>query len=303
MTHVIMSGANAKFFPLLRDLVLSLRSAAQRDDIRICLFDFGLDAAQKAELAPLIDKIAEPGWDIDFGFDQPIPDYKKYVTCGPYAPQHFPGHETYVWIDADAWVQTGEAVDLLIAGAQKGRLAICQWNDRAYPSPLSGGRVKLWTGAPFLSDRRRAVRTWLSGKLTQYYSRRLGNETFFTPSLNAGVWALPAECPHWDAWRESLKAARFRRPRDLSDQIALNHAVLTQDLPVELLPAWCNWLCSARAPHFDEARSLFVEPYLPHHPIGILHLVDRAKDQVYDVQTLSGGAIRRGLRRSDKAAP
>lgn len=296
MTHAILTGANAKFYPFLLDTVRSVRRVATRDDLRICLFDFGLTDAQKSELAPLIDEIKDPGWDIDYGFKSDPPSYKKYVTASPFAAEHFPGHETYVWIDADAWVQTAEALDLLIAGAQKGRLAICQWNDRAYPSPLSGGRVKLWKGVPFLSGRRRATRTWLNGKLTQYYSRQLANQTFFTPSLNAGVWALPAECPHWQAWRDSLRAARFRRPRDLSDQIALNHAVLTRDLPVELLPSWCNWLCSAARPAFDEETGLFVEPYLPHHPIGIMHLVDRSKWETYDIVTLEGGLKARSLR-------
>ena len=39
----------------------------------------------------------------------------------------------------------------------------------------------------------------------------------------------------------------------------------------ELLPAWTHWLCGFK-PLWNRETKQFVEPMLPHEPLGILHL-------------------------------
>jgi len=98
------------------------------------------------------------------------------------------------------------------------------------------------------------------------------------PTLNAGVMALHRDAPHWKVWEGALRTALQRTSTKMTDQTALNFAVYQGELfqHTELLPAWCNWTCHFGLPCWDEATGCLVEPYLPHTPIGVLHLtVDR----------------------------
>src|SRR5947208_16828409 len=94
------------------------------------------------------------------------------------------------------------------------------------------------------------------------------------PLLNAGVFALHAEAPHWQVWDECLRLALRTSCSNLADQLALNLAVYQRGLlgRTELLPAWCNWMCHCCLPTWDRDSQQLVEPYLPHTPIGILHV-------------------------------
>ena len=60
----------------------------------------------------------------------------------------------------------------------------------------------------------------------------------------------------------------------MTDQVALNYAIYRCGLfdRTELLPAWCNWTCHFGFPAWDSAALQYVEPNLPHTPIGIVHL-------------------------------
>ena len=49
-------------------------------------------------------------------------------------------------------------------------------------------------------------------------------------------------------------------------------SVYIDDLDTEFLPLNCNWITSNLLPKFDELNKTFVEPYLPNHKIGIMHL-------------------------------
>lgn len=301
MAHAIVSGGDSRFLPFLEDLIGSIKQTVARRDVEICLYDFGLTDGEKAALAKEVSAIKDPGWDIPIPAPERAPAYKKYVTAAPFAPKHFPGYETYVWIDADAWVQTPEAIDLLIGGAQRRGMAACQEADRHYPSPLSGAKVQRWP-IPGLDCYRRGVVTWQYKMFRRHYSYRLANEALFAPVVNAGVYAIAAEAPHWRAWERSLRATRWRDPRQISDQIALNHALHTEALAIEFLPAWCNWLCSLSTPAVNPATGLLVEPMLPHHPLGIVHLINKAKTCRHALETTDGRPAEGGLRWRDREA-
>ncbi|MEO1330957.1 MAG: hypothetical protein AAFW46_14985 [Pseudomonadota bacterium] len=291
MSIAIITGGDAQFFPLLEDLIDSLDAARPTGvEAPVYVFDFGLAPEQIEALAPRVARVFDPGWDLDFPFLDQTPGYKKYVTAAPFAPKHAPGHEVYVWIDADAWVQRWEAVETLVAGARRAGLSACQENDRHYPSALSGAKPRV---LPVLGLARPT--TYMAKRLRKFYGRRVAAESFFRPIVNAGVYAVASGAPHWAAWERSLRAARFRKPGDLSDQIALNHALITEGLPIEHPPAWCNWLCTLATPAYDPERDLLVEPMAPHHPIGIVHLVNKAKRETHRLRTLEGAEIAGGL--------
>ena len=57
-----------------------------------------------------------------------------------------------------------------------------------------------------------------------------------------------------------------------TDQVALALSVYEDKIPIQFLPSYCNWMCEFHLPVFDEKNNIFVEPYLPHHPLGLVHL-------------------------------
>src|SRR4029077_20970959 len=91
------------------------------------------------------------------------------------------------------------------------------------------------------------------------------------PLINAGVFALKADAPHWRGWAEVLGEA-LQRSTDMTDQIALNVMVYDRGFSCEPLPSRCNWPVHHATPAWDEERRLFVEPAMPYDPLGILHL-------------------------------
>lgn len=291
MAEIIVSGSDAAYFPVLRQLLQSIVAVTTRP-LAFGVYDFGLTAEQRAALAggaviPASVALVSPGWDIPLPQLRDPPAYKKYATIAPFTPRYFPGHATYVWIDADCWLQTSEALDLLIAGAATGRMAVCLSADRNYPAPLPGGKLRRLPD--WLGGLRWRTSTYLGNTTRRLYGRGVGNDLFFGHLLNAGVYALRGDAPHWALWEASLRAAHFPTAGYLSDQVPLNHAFHTGNFPVELLPAWCNWMCNRALPALDAATGLFVEPSLPHHPVSLLHMINGSFRGTHAVPIVGGG--------------
>jgi hypothetical protein len=114
--------------------------------------------------------------------------------------------------------------------------------------------------------------------------------------INAGVFALQRQSPAWSIWARALEDG-LRRSSALIDQLALNVAVYQRGLRHHPLPARCNWPAHHATPAWDADRRLFVEPHLPHAPIGILHLTVWTKQEpltdVREVGAAGSGRLRR----------
>ena len=60
-------------------------------------------------------------------------------------------------------------------------------------------------------------------------------------------------------------------------------------------------MCEFKMPMFDNKKSQFVEPYIPNHPIALIHLagLDNIRENnnvLSDVKTLEGLQIKKSLR-------
>ena len=65
----------------------------------------------------------------------------KAQFARPFLPRHFPGYETYLWIDADAWLQDWRAVELYVAAACGDRLAITPGDRPRLQAPLQAAQT------------------------------------------------------------------------------------------------------------------------------------------------------------------
>jgi lipopolysaccharide biosynthesis glycosyltransferase len=252
LSKIIVSAANNDYFGLLSDLISSIR---QHDPlISIGVLDVGLDETQRAALAKRVQTIVTPAWDYSFSL---LPEsYFRAMTARPHLPKYFPGYETIMWIDADAWVQRWDAVDAYFMGAQKRGLAIAQEMHRCYANMYNNNNSRQL----FTADLRAA------------FGDEIARQIWMLPMLNVGCFAMRAECEHWQRWAEKLgETIRRGAFSFFSEQTAFNVVIYTQKAWPCFLPARFNWLCVHAPPQFDERRGLYVEPELPHDEIGIVH--------------------------------
>src|SRR5438105_511276 len=128
---------------LLTDTVLSIR--AQCRGTAIGILDFGLASEQREWLAGRVTHLVRPGWDVDFPDRERTPETRKAQLSRPFLRRHFPGYETYLWIDADAWVQDWRAVELYLAAAGRDKLAVTPEIDRAYKRHYKRPKIFGWT--------------------------------------------------------------------------------------------------------------------------------------------------------------
>lgn len=258
----LCTGADEGYFPLLAGCLRSIRDKPEGGSAALCVLDLGLSSEQRAWVETVADRVAEPGWDLEVPGREGLPRHFRGLTARPFLPRYFPGFATYLWLDADAWVQDWAAVALYRQAAAEGVLAVTPEIDRAY-------RLFYAAGPEFRRANYAAYR--------EAFGTALAAELILYPLLNSGAFALAAGAPHWEAWGETLAAGLARSRNPLVEQAALNVAVYKRELPARFLPAWCNWICHHATPVYDARRGRFVEPSPPHQPLGILHLTLHTK--------------------------
>jgi hypothetical protein len=282
---VICTAANSRYFPLVAGLVESLRRGRIARKWSFGVLDVGLDQAQREWLTERGAYIAAPEWDVDFPYRDKVPGHYKAMASRPHLPRYFAGFDLILWIDADAWVQDDAILFNFLRAAHGGKLAIVPEYDRCY---------SLAYKAPRLWGHNQRSFAWSFGLRAGY---RYGRN----PVLNAGIFALASDAPHWAAWAAAHQASLKRKRRGdftrdfrffLSEQTALNYVVFAEKLPATFLPATANWVCGLGLPMWDNERGFFVEPHEPHAPLSVVHLAGPGiKEKSWTLQTLDGGTI------------
>ena len=293
--NTIVSLADSNYFDLLNELIDSIKRFEESKNIAICVLDAGLNQEQKNILKKKVDEIKNAEWDID------VPKYKigkkewlKSQVSRAFIPNYFPGYEKYLWIDADAWVNSWKAIELYFKGSDNNKLAIATTADRNH------GRV-LRAEWLFRSFAKIKSQNYKHAK-SSGFSEKIARQVALMPHLNIGVFSLENNAPHWKAWQKNLKQALSRGKIWGSEQIAMNVTIYVDNLPVEILPAYCNWTLINKL-KFDENKNTLVEYYLPNHEIGIVHLAGKNnnhirynKEYLSEVETVDGKTIKKSLR-------
>jgi len=270
---IAITGGDAAYFDLMRDCIGSLRATKEGRTLALGVLDCGLTTEQRDWCEAQGATLAAPGWDFDFPGRARLKDGYKALTARPFLPRYFPGHDIYLWIDGDCWVQQGDALELFVKAARSGALAVAPEIHRSMRHyKHAWGEFSTINGAAYAAAFGQAT----AERLIRY------------PLINAGVFALKADAPHWAGWGDLLGEA-LQRSTDMTDQIALNVLVYDKGFAHEPLPSRCNWPVHHATPAWDAARKLFVEPAMPHDPLGILHLTIYTKRlEAIDVREVSG---------------
>ena len=199
--NVIISLADSNYYDLLDELVDSVKRFKESENIAICILDAGLKDDQKQKLSKKVDDIKFADWDID------VPDFKvrgrewlKSQVSRAFLPKYFPGYKKYLWIDADAWVNSWSSINLYFKGCENNKLSIATSADRAYGRVLRAEWV-------FGSFARIKSQNYKHAK-SSGFSERIAREVALKPHLNIGVFALEANASHWEVWQKNLRKAK-----------------------------------------------------------------------------------------------
>ena len=263
--NVIVSLADANYFPLLDELVDSIKRFKQSEDVAICILDAGLKQDQRDSLSKKVDEIKNAEWDIEVpGYKVKGKEWLKSQVSRAFLPKYFPNYEKYLWIDCDAWVNDWSCVELYFKACDDGKLGFTQTIGPGYKIT---SKVN-WLFGKLALIKSQNFKHAVKSKISYADARKLA----FAPHINIGVFSLEKDSKGWSTWQNNLSKTLKAGNIFGSEGLAINMSVYIDNLETEFLPLNCNWITSNLLPKYDQKQSTFVEPYLPNYKIGIMHL-------------------------------
>jgi hypothetical protein len=249
----------------------SSKATAVSERPEFAVLDVGLNADDLAWLRQRVTHVVKPRSHL--GVAEAAKPYLLSFLARPFLPEYFPGFDVYFWIDSDVWLQTSDVIRQMILGAQRKGMAIAHESERAY-------RFQSW------------LLLWTAKHFFLGYGPLRGSWLMTRPHLNAGIFAIHRDAPHWRAWAERYAAA-IRRTGNLTphDQFSLNQTIYQDRIDTEILPANVNWVCDRGVPMWNDAERSFCEPYPPYRTISALHLAGPGKSTTYRIQRTGGGVF------------
>ncbi|MDC3034034.1 glycosyl transferase [Candidatus Pelagibacter sp.] len=297
--NVIVSLADANYYPLLVELINSIKRFEKSEEIAICVLDAGLSNQQKQELSLKVDEIKSAEWDIKVPASKiKGREWLKSQVSRAFLPKYFPDYEKYLWIDCDAWLNDWQTIELYFKACENEKLGITQTIGPGYKIT---SRVK-WLFGKLAIIKSQNFKHAINSKISYEKARKLA----FAPHINIGVFSLEKKSTTWKKWQENLKQCLKGGDIFGSEQLAMNMSVYIDNVDTEFLPLNCNWITSNLLPKFDEVNNTFVEPYLPNYKIGIMHLAAGIwkdnkdmrlnKEIQIDIKTVQGKILNKSLR-------
>ena len=263
--NVIVSLADSNYFPLLVELIDSIKRFEESKNVAICILDAGLTQEQKQKLLSKVDEIKSAEWDIEVpGYKVKGKEWLKSQVSRAFLPNYFPNYEKFLWIDCDAWVNSWNCLELYFKACDNGKLGITQTIGPGYKIT---SKVN-WLVGKLAVIKSQNFKHAVRSKIGYDKARKLA----FAPHINIGVFSLEKNSIGWSSWQNNLSKTLKAGNVFGSEGLAINMSVYIDDLETEFLPLNCNWITSNLLPKYDEQQKTFVEPYLPNYKIGIMHL-------------------------------
>ena len=300
--NVIVSLADSNYFPLLEELIDSIKRFKESANVDICILDAGLTHEQKESISNKVKEIKSAEWDIEVpGYKVKDKEWLKSQVSRAFLPKYFPNYEKYLWIDCDAWVNDWNSVELYFKACDGGKLGITQTIGPGYKIT---SKVN-WLFGKLAIIKSQNFKHAVKSKIGYDKARKLA----FSPHINIGVFSLEKNSEGWSSWQNNLSKTLKAGNIFGSEGLAINMSVYIDNLETEFLPLNCNWITSNLLPKYDEKQKTFVEPYLPNYKIGIMHLAagiwKDGKDMRADktikikIKTLTNESIFKSLRFSN----
>ena len=233
--NVIVSLADSNYFPLLNELVDSIKSFEESKKVAICILDAGLKDDQKKILSEKVDEIKSAEWDIEVpGYKVKGKEWLKSQVSRAFLPKYFPDYQKYLWIDCDAWVNDWHCIELYFKACDNGKLGITQTIGPGYKIT---SRVN-WLFGKLAIIKSQNFKHAVKSKLGYERARKLA----FAPHINIGVFSLEKNSEGWRSWQKNLEETLRAGNIFGSEGLAINMSVYLDNLETEFLPLNCNCL-------------------------------------------------------------
>jgi hypothetical protein len=264
---VICTGSDSNMFFMAKGLILSLRRILPRQDAELAFLDLGCTPQELSWLEARTHRILKPKDDFGISGMANFQPYRLAQACRPVLPSYLPGYSSYIWMDADTWVQDPSILRQYVDVAETNSTAIVPECDIAYPF--------LRDPAAALHFHRYKHRQW-SASYGEDDARRYA----LLPIFNNGVFAMGAQSPIWSLWERNLALSVQRGLTALFDQLSLQKSLL-EGGGMHALPSRANWMCHYTLPQKRAEDGVWIEPRLSGQPIGIMHLLAAVRRETY----------------------
>ena len=89
--NTIVSLADANYFPLLEELINSIKRFKESENVAICILDARLNKDQKEKLSTKVDEIKSAEWDIEVTQSKvKEKEWLKSQVSRAFLPKYFP---------------------------------------------------------------------------------------------------------------------------------------------------------------------------------------------------------------------
>jgi hypothetical protein len=290
----IITSVSKEYFYLAEELVNSINRFPESKNIKICFLDSDLSADQIERVKKKIYKIIK-SYPIEAKYKNLIgKDYENL-----FLPEYFPEFDKYIHIDADAWVNSWNAIEYLIKASDNGKIGVTSMGDRKIDKVTKINWI--FKGVGTLKSQN------FKHSLKKGFAIDIAREVGLSPHINGGVFSLEKKSEFWKIWRKNFDKCIKVKPIYGSDQLALNLSVYIDKFPADFLPHHCNWLPNPRNIIFDEKTNKFLDRFTPNYDIGIMHLAGgvieppffkdiRFNNVLLDIVTTEGKIIKKELR-------
>ena len=277
--NVIVTGSDKKYFPFLKNLVISLEKTKTLDFCDLCILDVDDDSEYLDELKNFIFKKKKAKYNLRIFFEDKK-NWFKLLTERPFMQEYFPGYEKYIWMDADTEVLNIDGVKNLIDATNTKDLAIAPEINESYVfKNTKFGIKKIFKSIYKISG-------WSFKNYNKYFSKDLGEDLFFRPLFNNGVFCLRSDSKFWNYWKKEYQNALNKAKSSYgikTDQLSLNKIIYENFSKVSILDATNNWIISKSEYAIKNANSYFT-PSFPNRKINIFHYTNFSSEDSFIVK-------------------
>ena len=264
--NVIVTGSDKKYYPFLKNLVNSLINSNSLDICDLCILDVEDNSQYLEELDSKITKKKKANFNLNILFKD-RQDWFKLLTERPFMKDYFPGYDKYIWMDADTEVLSNDGIKNIIDACDDKDLAIAPEINESYVFKSSKFGIKKIFKSYY------KISGWSFKNYRKYFSDRIGEDLFFKPLFNNGIFCLKSTSKIWDLWKTEYQGALNKAKTSYgikTDQLSLNKIIYENFEKISILDSTNNWLVS-RSEKIKRINNDFFTPSFPNRKINILH--------------------------------
>ena len=264
--NVIVTGSDKKYYPFLKNLVNSLIKSNSLDICDLCILDVEDNSQYLEELDSKITKKKKANFNLNILFKD-RQDWFKLLTERPFMKDYFPGYDKYIWMDADTEVLSNDGIKNIIDACEDKDLAIAPEINESYVFKNSKFGIKKIFKSYY------KISGWSFKNYRKYFSDRIGEDLFFKPLFNNGIFCLKSTSKIWDLWKTEYQGALNKAKTSYgikTDQLSLNKIIYENFEKISILDSTNNWLVS-RSEKIERINNDFFTPSFPNRKINILH--------------------------------